>query len=306
MEDNCIKFPAVLERPGGLIGDIMAYTIEQAHRPNVPLAFAGALSLVAHLGARRFRTSGNGRPNLYTLALAWSGSGKSAPRKSNIDILKACGMGRTAIEAFRSGEALQDSLLKSPRLLSQFDEVDALFDMIKKSRDSLGTNLMSEMLAVWEKSGSYMRRRQLAASGKAKVKDNTPEFVNHPHFTFFGTGVTSEVYHSISNKMAKNGFFARLIVIDGGKRGAENIVAYMPPPDSVISRCEILCGRSGVLQLMQSERRRRHYRKETDRGMGRGRQTCNRSHPGWPSGRRPARENLLQRRTCGLSSDAGI
>lgn len=235
------KFPEEVLNCGGLIGEIMDYTLDQAFRPNRQLAFAGALCWVAHCMGRVYRTTANGRPNIYLLAHAWSGVGKSAPRDTNFKLAKACGMVKTVIEDFRSGEALQDAVLQSAKILSQYDEADTLFDSIKKSSDTgVGINTLGEMLKEWEKSKNFMVRRKLAASVKGRKDDQTPDMVYHPHLTLFMTGVTSEVYKSISDKMAKNGFFARLLVIDGGMRGGGKTPIYRELPPEIVERCKTL------------------------------------------------------------------
>jgi len=240
--NDTTEFPESARAVGGLIGEIAKYTMTQAPRPNYPLAFAGALAFVSHLAARRYRTRSNSRPNLMLLALAWSGTGKDAPRKTNKELARAIGIQNTIIDSFRSGEALEDTVLTTPRTLSQYDEIDALLDCIKSSRDALGVNLMSMMLTLWGESAGYHVRRRLANSGKAKVHDQTPDCVMHPHFTLFGTGVTAQVYKAISDKMATNGFFARLLVIDAGQRGEGQDTVYMPPPADLVEKCRVLCG----------------------------------------------------------------
>jgi hypothetical protein len=44
--------------------------------------------------------------------------------------------------------------------------------------------------------------------------------VDQPHLTLFGTATPEHFYESLSQRMLTNGFFARLIVVDVGKRGA--------------------------------------------------------------------------------------
>lgn len=242
------EIPKSVLECGGLIGRIMDYTLDQSYRPNKPLAFAGAVTFIAHCMARRYRTKDNCRPNIYFLAHAWSGVGKSAPRETNTRLAKACGLIKTVIDDFRSGEALQDTVLTYARVLSQYDEVDGLFDMIKHARDTVGINTMGEMLKLWEKSRSFLARRRLAASVKGRDKDPTPNCCHHAHFSLLATGVTNEVYKSISDKMAKNGFFARLIVIDGGSRGEGRAVTYRKPPTDIVDDCKQIAGYTEIAE----------------------------------------------------------
>jgi len=253
-KDDYKKVPESVLNCGGLIGKIMDYTLDQSHRPNRELAFAGSLAWIAHLMGRRYRTLSNGRPNLYILGVAWSGVGKSAPRNTNFRLSKACGLMHTVVEDFRSGEALQDAVLQTPKILSQYDEVDTLFNSIKNGKDSVSTNLLGEMMKEWEKSGSFLYRRKLAASVKGRNDDKTPNVCYHPHFSLFATGVTSEVYKSISGKMAINGFFARLLIIDAGQRGVGKDPIYRDIPEDIVRDCKALCGYQEDATLWQELR----------------------------------------------------
>lgn len=238
-----------MERPenpitkcGGLIADIARHTLSQSFTPNPVLAYSGALAAVAHLAGRRFRTAANTRPNLYVCAHGWSGVGKESPRKTNREIVKACGMIDTIGDDFRSGEAIQDALLTTAKLLCQYDEVDALFETLKKGKDTVALNIMGEMLKQWGSSASFAKRRLLANSRKGAKDDTTGKVVYHPHFTLFATGITKQMYKAISDKLAMNGFFARLIMFDAGKRTAPVVPVYQPIADDVVARCRMVCG----------------------------------------------------------------
>ena len=227
---------------GGLIAQIAAYTLSQAHRPNAVLAYAGAVAAVAHLAGRRFRDLSNTRPNIYICAHGWSGVGKDAPRKTNREIIKACDMLNTLGDDFRSGEAIQDSLLTYGKILCQYDEIDTLFTSLKHARDTVVLNIMGEMLKQWGNSGQFAKRRLLANSRKGAKDDKTGAIVNHPHFTLFATGITSEIYKAISAKLAMNGFFARLLMFDAGIRGNLATPIYNPLPSEVVEKCRLICG----------------------------------------------------------------
>jgi len=237
-----LKFPDEILNCGGLIGRIADYTMDQAFRPCRELAVAGGMSWTAHCMSRRYRDAANTRPNIYLLALGWSGTGKDAPRDTNFRLAKACGLQKTVIEDFKSGEGLQDALLTMPKVLSQYDEVDGLFKSIKDAKNAVGANLCSEMLKIWNKSKNFMPRRKMSSAAFGKKDDKTPDIVYHPHFNLFATGVTSEVYRSIDSKMAMNGFFARLMVVDGGRRGPFHTPIFAKPPNDIVADCNILSG----------------------------------------------------------------
>ena len=93
-------------------------------------------------------------------------------------------------------------------------------------------------------SSSLVRLHVIAASDesgeqelKLRVRDNVLEYLTP---VLDKAGSPEEVYKSISDKMAKNGFFARLLVIDGGMRGCGKTPLYRELPTEIVERCKTL------------------------------------------------------------------
>jgi hypothetical protein len=63
--------------------------------------------------------------------------------------------------------------------------------------------------------------------------------VDQPHLTLFGTATPQYFYESLCQRMLTNGFFARMIVIDVGKRGAgqkPSSARHLPEPIITVAR----------------------------------------------------------------------
>jgi len=196
----------------GFIEQVMAFTLANAPYPNKALAFCGALALQSFLAGRKVCTSGDLRTNLYLLALASSGTGKEFPRKVNARVLLEAGLVGSLADKFASGEGIQDALVRSPAMLFQNDEMDGVLRQINLDRDNRRESIPNILLTLYTSANDVYPIRV-----KAGQKETV--HVDQPHLTLFGTATPQYFYESLSQRMLTNGFFARMIVIDVGKRG---------------------------------------------------------------------------------------
>ncbi|XZE55942.1 bifunctional DNA primase/polymerase [Planctomycetaceae bacterium SH139] len=196
----------------GFVRLVMDFTLANAPYPNVALAFCGAMALQSYLAGRKVATSGDLRTNIYMLALAGSGTGKEFPRKVNSQILFQIGESQALGDKFASGEGIQDALARSSKMLFQNDEMDGVLRQINLDRDSSRESIPNILLTLYTSAGDFYPLR---------VKANQKEagYVDQPHLTLFGTATPKYFYESLSQRMLTNGFFARLNIIDVGKRG---------------------------------------------------------------------------------------
>lgn len=146
--------PESLCRVPGFVESVMDHCLATAPYPNVPLAFCGALALLALLTGRKVRDEADNRTNIYLLALAFSAVGKDWPRKVNTSILHRVGLVNALGEKFASGEGIQDSLFLQPAMLFQTDEVDGLLQSINKARDARHENILGTLLTMYSSANS--------------------------------------------------------------------------------------------------------------------------------------------------------
>jgi len=204
--------PEHLVEVPGFIRHVMDFTLTNAPYPNVALAFCGAMALQSYLAGRKVATTGDLRTNLYLLALAGSGTGKEFPRKVNSQVLFQIGETQSLGDKFASGEGIQDALARSSKMLFQNDEMDGVLRQINLDRDGGRESIPNILLTLYTSAGDFYPLR---------VKANQKEagYVDQPHLTLFGTATPKYFYESLSQRMLTNGFFARLNIIDVGKRG---------------------------------------------------------------------------------------
>ncbi len=209
----------------GFIDEVMSYTLRTAPYPERALAFCGALALQALLAGRKVRDASDNRTNLYILGLANSGAGKDHPRRVNQRVLLDAGLAECLGDGFASGEGIEDRLFLHQSALFQTDEIDGLMTKINLGRDVRYEGIMSVLLKMYTSGAALYPMR-------AKV-GRDPGVIDQPCLCVFGTAVPKHYYEALSVKMLTNGFFARMLVVETGKRGRgqEGVVGNLP--DSV-------------------------------------------------------------------------
>jgi hypothetical protein len=205
--------PEYLFQVPGFVGQVMEFTLASAPYPNLGLAFCGAMALQSFLAGRKVCTPGDLRPNLYLLALASSGTGKDFPRKVNSRVLFEVGMVGALGDKFASGEGIQDALVRANAMLFQNDEMDGVLRQINFDRENRRESIPNILLTLYTSANDVYPIRV-----KAGQKETI--HIDQPHLTLFGTATPQYFYESLCQRMLTNGFFARMIVVDVGKRGA--------------------------------------------------------------------------------------
>ncbi len=205
--------PEHLFRVPGFVSQVMDFTLANAPYPNVGLAFCGALALQSYLCGRRVCDPGDLRPNLYLLALASSGTGKDFPRKVNARVLFEIGHVASLGDKFASGEGIQDALARTSAMLFQNDEMDGVLRQINFDRENKRESIPNILLTLYTSANDVYPVRVKAGQKEAA-------HIDQPHLTLFGTATPQYFYESLSQRMLTNGFFARLIIVDIGKRSA--------------------------------------------------------------------------------------
>jgi hypothetical protein len=212
----------------GFVSEVMDHCLETAPYPNVPLAFCGALALQALLAGRKVRDEADNRTNLYLLALAYSSAGKDWPRKLNVKILHRVGLINCLGDKFASGEGIQDALFLNPAMLFQNDEIDGLLQSISKSRDARYENLMGTLLTMYSSANSVYPMRRKAGRDESGV-------IDQPCLVVFGTAIPTHYYSALSERMLTNGFFARMLIVDTGRRSDGQEPGILTPSERILS-----------------------------------------------------------------------
>ncbi|HMN41207.1 MAG TPA: DUF3987 domain-containing protein [Phycisphaerales bacterium] len=208
--------PASLLRVPGFINEVIDYSLQNAPYPEPVLAFCGAVALQATLAGRKVRDPQDNRPAVYLLGLANTGTGKDFPRKVNQRILAEAGMPGAFADGFASGEGLEDRMHLMPVMLFQTDEIDTLMQAISgygAKRDPRYEGIMQVMLKLYTSASATYPLR-------VKASDTEPRTIDQPCLCLFGTAIPDIFYEALSPKMLSNGFFARMLILEAGRRGS--------------------------------------------------------------------------------------
>jgi hypothetical protein len=195
----------------GFVSEVLDLCLETAPYPNQPMTFCGALALQAFLAGRKVCDRGDNRTNIYLLGLAHSSAGKDWIRKLNSKILHEIGLLPCLGDRLASGEGIQEALFLHPSMLLQTDEIDGLLQSINRAKDARHEAIMNTLLSLYSSANSVFAMRP-----KAGKPD--PGVIDQPNLVLFGTAIPKHYYDALSERMLTNGFFARQIIVEAGKR----------------------------------------------------------------------------------------
>jgi hypothetical protein len=210
----------------GFVDEVVAHTLATAPYPQRALAFGSALALQAFLAGRKLRDEADNRTNLYVVTLANSGAGKDHPRKVNQRVLLEAGLAEALGDTFASGEGIEDRMLAHPAVLFQTDEIDGLMTRIHLGRDPRYEGIMNVLLKMYS-SGNALYPMRVKA-------DQPPAAIDQPCLCLFGTAIPKHYYEALSQKMLTNGFFARLFILEAGRRGHGQEAALRAVPGTLV------------------------------------------------------------------------
>ena len=129
-------------------------------------------------------------------------------------------------DKFASGEGIQDALVRANAMLFQNDEMDGVLRQINLDRENRRESIPNILLTLYTSANDVYPIRV-----KAGQKETI--HIDQPHLTLFGTATPQYFYESLCQRMLTNGFFARMIVVDVGKRGAgqtPSSARHLPEP----------------------------------------------------------------------------
>lgn len=204
--------PRRLLRIPGFVSEAIDYCLDVAAYPSQAMAFCGALVMQSFFCGRKVAEPGDLRTNLYVLALASSGAGKEIPRKFCSAVMRAIGEVGALGSTFSSGEGIEDKLYTRPNRLFLSDEINDILASMRVGKESYHRNMMTRLLSLYTSASEPFPLRAKAG------RQEEDRYIDQPHLTILGTVTPSNYYGALSEQMLINGFFARTIAIDVGKR----------------------------------------------------------------------------------------
>ena len=233
----------------GFVNALVSHTLCCAPYPNKVLAFAGALTMLAHLSGRNYRDPRNLRTNIYLLALADSGVGKDFPRKINMNLASELGIMGGMADRFASAEGLEDALLIRPCSFFQVDEVDTLFASLAEHGDSAMEKIYGALLQFATSADTTYAMRKKAiqqTGGKAGKFDKIrAQGIHEPHLTLLGTAIPKYLFSAVSERALENGLLSRCLVIEAGERGKAGTPHFEPFKPELLEMAKLFVSHGG-------------------------------------------------------------
>ena len=112
-------------------------------------------------------------------------------------------------------------------MLFQTDEIDGMLQSINKAKDARHESIMNTLLTMYSSANSVFPMRR-------KAGKDAPGTINQPHLVVFGTAIPNHYYEALSERMLTNGFFARMIILECGKRSPGQEPSIQPLPARVL------------------------------------------------------------------------
>lgn len=238
--DGTKPIPEELLNAPGFIDEYIKFTMHTAQRPNRVLAFSGALAMLSILTARKYQSVRKATPNLYIVALAESGVGKGHARHINKSIASACNMCDALADRIGSGEGLEDALRRTPAMLFQIDEFDTLLNAMK-SPSNISEGIYTYILNLFSEAREVHHIRKKAMSGE---RTTAPDKIYAPSVTIYATATPQHFYDSLSKRALDNGFIARLLIFEVGKRGKiGDLTASETLPSEILEPARVFTNR---------------------------------------------------------------
>ena len=225
----------------GFVNELKNHTLAVSARPNEPLAFAGALAMLAHLSGRSYCDRRGGRTNLYLAALAPSGMGKEDPRDVNKRLAAAAGLAGSVRDSVASGEALEEAVAENPSFLLQSDEADMLLTALRHGEGR--NSKLNEMVLRFfsEAKSSHAMRMTAADKGKARV-------IPFPHLTLFATGIPKFFYAALNERALENGLLGRCLFIDTDGFQPLGAGLEAPLPEAAVDTAKFLAAKERLIR----------------------------------------------------------
>lgn len=244
------------QKPVGLLGEIAEYIYSSAVLPNIEVAIAGAITLMAGICGRSYNTITGTGLNQYIVLLAGTGQGKEAAARGMSRIFKSVQKQVPGITQF----AGPSEIASSQALLKYFAESNCFWShknefgfwlqkMNSKYAKANELTLKGMLLDLFHKSG---HDDILMGSIYSDKKNNAP-LVKSPCLTLYGESTPEEFYKAVDEANIAEGLISRLTIIPvPDVRPPYNPdAALYAPPDGLIWQVSGLVKR--VLEIEQTQ-----------------------------------------------------
>jgi hypothetical protein len=213
---------------GGLIESIAQWASETAYRPSREFAMMAGIAFLSALSNRRYVTPSGFGTNIYLFGLAPPSFGKEHPQNIVKTLCHDSGkpflLGAGEVS---SGSAIEKVVRRAPNSLMIWDELGIILQSINgKNSASYADSTRKVLLDIFSKSrhGSSWTGKETADA----KKDNA--IIHCPTISLLGFSTVTEFYKGLPESALKDGFLARVMIIQADKRGERQKTSPMLVP----------------------------------------------------------------------------
>lgn len=214
---------------GWLMGAIAQFTADTAYRPSREFSMLAAIAFMSALSNRRYVTPSGFGTNIYLIGLAPPSFGKEHPQNVIKTLSHDSGMSfLLGAGEVSSGSAIEKVVRRAPNSLFVWDELGIILQAIN-GRNAAGhsDSIRKVLLDIFSKSrhGSSWTGKETADS----KKDNS--VIHSPTISLIGFSTTTEFYKGLPESALKDGFLARVLIVQAEVRGERQKTnpMLMPP-----------------------------------------------------------------------------
>lgn len=200
--------PKLLEVPG-FISEFIQYCRETCFADQPAIFLAAGIALQGVLAGRKVRDELTNRPNIYTLGIAPTGTGKEWPRVVIMRILRKIGAEHLGgIESPQSGNALIKELSLYPARIAMIDEFGKFMQFNKAAGMHFAKQIVDYLLKLFSEGEGKFFGAQYADSNQ-RIE------VDRPSLSLFGTTVGRSLWENLRVENVTDGLLSRILVIHG-------------------------------------------------------------------------------------------
>ena len=207
--DGPVTFPARCLDPGGLLGQIVGYTLSQSLYPQPELALACALAIVATFAGRKVKDIRGTRTNVYMIGLEHTGGGKEQARESAKTIINRVASHLLGCERIGSGAGIVTAICAQPSHLMLLDEMGRMLEVTKNAaKNPAMYNAVSVLMQLFSSAKTTFTADAYADAARVKS-------VCQPCLCIYGTSTPQKFWDSLSVDNIGEGLMGRLMAFEG-------------------------------------------------------------------------------------------
>lgn len=222
----------VFDNLPGVIGDAYRYVMARAVKQQPVLALAAALAMAAPPLGRKVMAVGGGRPNLFLMSTALTGSGKDWALVFVKEAYRESGTTERflGVESFTSDSAIEASISQPGQesCVMPLDEVGKMFSQINNKSAAVSLAAATDVILKVYSASSSSYQLKARASGRGAV-------IDQPHVSIFGVSTPDAIWKSLQSGSINDGLLNRFLLFDCGEHQPEyNRPADIPFPAAIV------------------------------------------------------------------------